>query len=242
MSLDGKVAIVTGGASGIGEVTAREMVKVGASVLIADLNAEAGYILAEELDNTIYLKTDVTSPTDVQNMIKKVVQQFGRLDILFNSAGITITEKRDQFEVDIVRRVIDINLIGSMLTSKSALEIFKKQRSGSIINTASVLGHVGQIRNLGYTASKAGVINMTKTLALEYAKYNIRVNSVSPGFIKTPFTGHEDAITQHLESRIPLARLGEPEEVAKVVIFLASDDASYVTGTDFKIDGGYLAK
>ena len=242
MRLVGKVAIVTGGASGIGATTVREMVKEGANVLIADLNEEAGNKLADELKNTVYLKTDIVAEEDVKNMIQKVDQTFGQLDILFNSAGINVTEKRDQFAIDTVRRVIDVNLIGSMLASKYTLEIFKKMRNGSVINTSSILGHVGQIRNLAYTASKSGIINMTKTLALEYAKYNIRVNSISPGFIKTSFTGHEEAIQQHLESRVPLARLGEPEEVAKVVIFLASDDASYITGADFKIDGGYLAK
>ena len=242
MRLKDRVAIVTGGASGIGAATVREMVKEGASVLIADLNDDLGNELAEELNNVVYCNTDIVSEEDVKNMVKEAVQAFGRLDILFNCAGINITEKRDRITMDNVKRIIDINLIGTILSSKYALEVFKNNRSGNIINTASIMGHVGQIRNLAYTAAKAGVINMTKTLALENAKYNIRVNCVSPGFIKTPFTGHEDAIQQHLESRIPLARLGNPEEVAKMVVFLASDDASYITGTDFKVDGGYLAK
>jgi len=237
--LKDKVAIVTGGASGIGKASARELVKEGARVLIADLNDEAGDVLA----NTIYLKTDVTSPVDVEKMINMVDQQFGRLDILFNCAGINITEKRSQFAIDTVRNVIDINLIGSMLTSKSAEAVFKKQRSGSIINIASVLGHIGKIRSLAYTASKAGIINMTKTLALEYAKYNVRVNTISPGYIDTSFLDeNREVIETYIQSLIPLARLGKPEEVAKMVVFLASDDASYITGADFKIDGGYLAK
>jgi len=243
MRLKDKVAIVTGGASGIGKATAREMVREGAMVLIADLDDEAGQTLAEELNNTIYLKTNVTSFDDVKHMMNKIDQEFGRLDILFNSAGINVTEKRNQFAIDTVRNVIDINLVGSMLTSKSAEEIFKKQRSGSIINTASVLGHIGKIRSLAYTASKAGIINMTKTLALEYAKYNVRVNTISPGYINTPFLDESrELIETYIQSLIPLARLGAPEEVAKMVVFLASDDASYITGADFKIDGGYLAK
>jgi len=251
MRLKDKVAIVTGGASGIGAATVREMIREGASVLIADLNEDLGNKLAKELSNVIFLKTNIISEEEVEAMIKKVEQTFGRLDILFNSAGLNIVEKRNQLMMDSMRHVIDVNLLGSILTSKRVLENFDKKRGGSIINTASVLGHVGQIRNLAYTASKAGIINMTKTLALEYAKYNIRVNSISPGFIDTPFladsieasfSAHEEVIKQHLESQIPLARLGRVEEVAKVVIFLASDDASYITGTDFQIDGGYLAK
>ena len=242
MRLKGKVAIVTGGASGIGAATASEMIREGASVLIADLNEELGNEFANKLDNAIYLKTNIALEDDVEKMVKKAELTFGRLDILFNSAGLNIIEKRDQLATDDVRRVIDVNLIGTILTSKNTLDIFKKTGGGSIINTASILGHVGQIRNLAYTASKAGVINVTKTLALEYAKYNIRVNSISPGFIDTPFLAHEPAIKQHLESLIPFNRLGKPEEVAKVVIFLASDDASYITGSDFRVDGGYLAK
>ena len=242
MRLKDKVAIVTGGASGIGAATVKEMVKEGASVLIADVNDELGNELAEELSNTVYLKTDISSEEDVKNMVAKAEHTFGRLDILFNCAGINITEKRDRITIDNVRRIIDINLMGTILTTKYALEVFKKARSGNIINTASIMGYIGQIRNLPYNASKAGIINMTKTLSLEYAKYNIRVNCISPGFIRTPFTGHEEAIKQRLESLIPLGRLGDPEEVAKVVVFLASDDASYITGTDFKVDGGYLAK
>ena len=243
MRLKDKVAIVTGGASGIGRATVCEMVREGANVLIADLNDEAGGALAGELNNTIYVRTNITSPTDVEKMIKILNQEFGRLDILFNSAGINVTEKRNQFAIDTARSIIDINLIGSMLTSKSVEEIFKKQRSGSIINIASVLGHIGKIRSLAYTASKAGIINMTKTLALEYAKYNVRVNTISPGYVDTPFLDeNREMIETYIQSLIPLARLGKPEEVAKMVIFLASDDASYITGADFKIDGGYLAK
>ena len=241
MRLEGKVAIVTGGASGIGAATVREMVKEGASVLIADVNDELGDELATELDSAVYSRTNVAVEENVKNMVKIAEQMFGRIDILFNCAGINVVEKRDRITVDNVRHVIDINLMGTILTSKYALEVFKKTRSGSIINTASIMGHIGQIRNLAYNVSKAGIINLSKTLALEYAKYNIRVNSISPGFINTPFTGHEDSIKQHLESRIPLARFGNPEEVAKVVIFLATDDASYITGADIKIDGGYLA-
>jgi len=243
MRLKDKVAIVTGGANGIGEATVKEMVREGASVLIADLNEEKGIKLAEELNNVIFLKTNVALEEDVKDMIRKIEHTFGRLDVLFNGAGLNIMEKTDRIRVDNVKRVIDVNIIGAILTSKCALELFKKMGSGSIINTASIWGHIGEVKNLAYTASKAGLINMTKTLALEYAKYNIRVNSVSPGFIDTSFVDQdEEVIKRHLESKIPLARLGKTEEVAKLVTFLASDEASYITGADFKIDGGYLAK
>jgi len=243
MRLKGKVAIVTGGASGIGAATVREMIKEGASVLIADLNEELGNKLAKELDNTICLKTNIALEEDVKNMVKEIELTFGRLDILFNCAGLNIAERTDYLKIDNVRHIININLIGSILTSKHTLGIFKKTKGGSIINSASIMAHTGQIRNLAYSASKAGIINMTKTLALEYAKYNIRVNSISPGFIDTPFLAqNKEVIQNYIESLLPLARLGKPEEVAKVVTFLASDDASYITGADFRIDGGYLAK
>lgn len=243
MRLKDKVAIVTGGASGIGAATVREMIKEGANVLIADLNEDLGDKLAKELNNVVFLKTNIALEEDVKNMVKKVEHTFGRLDILFNCAGLNIAERTDYLTIDNVRRIIDINLIGSILTSKHTLGIFKKTKSGSIINSASIMGHVGQTRSLAYSASKAGVINMTKTFALEYAKYNIRVNSVSPGFIDTPFLVQNKEVIKHLiESLLPLTRLGKPEEVAKAVTFLASDDASYITGADIQIDGGYLAK
>jgi len=242
MRLKNKVAIVTGGASGIGAAAVREMISEGAHVLIADLN-EAAEELTKELDNTIFLKTNIGLEEDVKHMFEQVEATFGRLDILFNSAGINTMEKIDQLIIDNVRRIIDINLTGTILTSKYSLKLFKKTRSGSIINTASVLAHVGQVKNLAYAASKAAIVNMTKTVALEYAKYNIRVNSISPGFIDTPFLGDDkELLKSYLEQAIPFARLGRPEEVAKVVTFLASDDASYITGADLQIDGGFLAK
>ncbi len=243
MRLKDKVAIITGGTGGIGAATARDMVNEGAKVIIADLNDELGESLAKELNNTIYVHTNVKREADVKKMIDKAECEFGKIDILFNNAGINIMGAMENITIQDWNSVFSVNLLGVFLCSKYVVKAFKKHGGGSIINCASVLGHVGQTKNAAYTACKAAIINYTKTIALEYAKNNIRVNSISPGYIDTPFLdGNREIIKVHLVSILPLARLGRAEEVAKAVVFLASDDASYITGADLLIDGGYAAK
>lgn len=246
MKLNGKVAIVTGGASGIGEFTVREMVNEGAYVIVADLNDDLGNKLVNDLNKngkkSIYANVNVTIEEDIKGMIALAVKEFGRLDIIFNNAGIGALAPSEDLTYDDWKKVLSVNLDGVFLCAKHAIKAMKQSGGGSIVNNASILGHVGQAATAAYTAAKAGVLNLTKTLAVEYAKENIRVNSVSPGYIDTPLLSQLDEnMKNHLISLHPLGRLGRPEEIAKAVVFLASDDASFVTGTDLLVDGGYTA-
>ena len=242
MRLKDKVAIVTGGSSGIGEATVKDMIVEGAKVVIADIDDDKGQSLANELDDAIYIRTDVTDEQAVENLIEETVEQFGKLDIVFNNAGVGGMYPSHQMPFKNWQRVIDINLTGVFLVAQKAIEVMLESGGGSIVNCASILGNVGQAQTAHYTAAKAGVINMTRSLAAEYATEGIRVNSVSPGYIDTPLLSElEDEMRQHLISLHPISRLGKPEEIAKAATFLASDDASFITGADLLVDGGYTA-
>lgn len=245
--LENKAAIVTGGSSGIGEATVNEMVKEGAKVLIADINDEVGEKLANQYNSdkktVVYHHVDVSKEEDVAAMVQKAVEEFGKVDIVFNNAGIGGMEPSTEMSYDTWKKLISINLDGVFLGSKHAIKAMQNNGGGSIINTASILGHVGQAATAHYTAAKGGVLNLTKTLAIEYAKENIRVNSVSPGYVETAILNDADPeLKDQLVSLHPMGRLGKPEEIAKAVVFLASDDASFVTGADLLADGGYTAQ
>ncbi|MBI0577166.1 glucose 1-dehydrogenase [Neobacillus cucumis] len=247
MKLAGKVAVVTGGASGIGEFTVREMVEEGAKVVIADLNDDLGSKLVQELNQeerqVAYIHVDVTKEDQVENMIEFAVSKFGKLDILFNNAGIGSLSPSAELPFEEWRKVLSVNLDGVFLAAKHAIKAMQKNGGGSIVNTASILGHVGQAQTAPYTASKGAVVNLTRTLAVEYAKDNIRVNAVCPGYIETPLLNQlDEAMKNHLISLHPIGRLGKPEEIAKAVVFLSSDDASFVTGSNLLVDGGYTAQ
>ncbi|TVR91504.1 MAG: glucose 1-dehydrogenase [Spirochaetaceae bacterium] len=242
-----KVAIVTGGASGIGEATVRQMVREGAKVLIADLNTEAGEKLASELNSggdtkATFFKVDVTQEDQVKALVQKAKSEFGGLDIVFNNAGIGHTGEAHEYTLEDWNKVVSINLTGVFLVAKHAIGAMLEKGSGAIVNCASILGNVGQAQTAAYSAAKGGVKNLTKTLALEYAEQGIRVNSVSPGYIDTPILAEApEELKQVLVSRHPLGRLGRPEEIAAAVVFLASDQASFITGADLLVDGGYTA-
>lgn len=247
MKLNGKVAIVTGGASGIGEFTVREMVKEGAKVVIADVNDTLGNQLVQELNQgeivAAYVHVDVTKEDQVQQMVEFALSQFGKLDILFNNAGIGSMSPSADLPFEDWRKVLSVNLDGVFLVAKHSIRAMLKNGGGSIVNTASILGHVGQAQTASYSAAKGGVVNLTRTLALEYAKDNIRVNAICPGYIETPLLSQLDEdMKKYLISLHPLGRLGKPEEIAKAVLFLASDDASFITGANLLVDGGYTAQ
>ena len=244
MRLQDKVAIVTGGASGIGEFTVREMLKQGAKVVIADFNDTGGQKLADELgENVSFIHVDVSNEEQVEAMVKHAVDTFGKVDILFSNAGIGSIGSTHELTLEEWNKTISINLSGVFLCAKYALKEMVKQGSGSIVNCASILGHVGQAATASYTAAKGGVVNMTRALALEYASQGIRVNAVCPGYIKTPLLDQlDDEMLQHLVSLHPLGRLGESHEVANAVVFLASDEASFITGANLLVDGGYTAQ
>ncbi len=248
----GKVALVTGASSGIGQSTALEFAKLGANVVLADCQEEAGQkaaqmIAAETGSKAIFVKCDVSKSADVKNLMSETIRVFGRLDCAFNNAGIEgIPAPTADCTEENWDRTIDINLKGVWLCMKEQLPIMIKQGSGSIVNCASIAGVVGFMNVPAYTASKHGIIGLTKTAALEYAKSNIRVNAVCPGVIHTAMV---DRFTQGSEENLkllcaaaPMARPGQPVEIASAVTWLCSSAASFVTGHSLVIDGGWVAQ
>lgn len=247
MRLKDKVMIVTGGASGIGLETVKRSLEEGARVVMADLPGSDGESRTEafnaQWDNhCLYVATDVTSTEQVDAMIDRTVKAFGRIDSVFNNAGIGGVCAATEYSDTDFLRVIDINLNGVFRVARAALRQMYEQGSGSIVNCASILGVFGQSNTAAYTAAKGGVVNLTRTLALEAAPKGVRVNTLGPGYIDTPLLAELDKDTmQHLISLHPLGRLGRPEEVANAVIFLASDEASFITGANLMVDGGFTA-
>jgi NAD(P)-dependent dehydrogenase (short-subunit alcohol dehydrogenase family) len=248
--LHNKVAIVTGAASGIGRATALLFAKEGAKVVAADCEREKGQRVIEEIlergGDAVFIQTDVSSPHDIKQMVDKAVQTFGHLDIIFNNAGVEGDQAPTaDCTLDNWDRVIDINLKGVFLGMKYAIPEMLKNGGGAIINNASVAGIVGFQNIPAYCASKGGVIQLTKTAALEYAKQGIRVNAICPGVILTPmverFVGTSEQARTAFESMEPIGRFGRPEEVAQLALFLASEDSSFCTGAPYVVDGGLVA-
>lgn len=247
--LDGKVAFVTGGARGIGKSIATALVEAGANVAIVDIDLSESEKTAKELaakgTKTIAIKADATVPAEVDKMITKIVEEFGKLDIAFCNAGICMNIPASEMTYEQWKKVIDINLNGVFLTAQAAgKQMLKQGRGGSIINTASMSGHIVNVPQpqCSYNASKAGVIQLTKSLAIEWAMDNIRVNSISPGYIGTELTLNSPTLIPLIEQwnkMAPLHRLGKPDELQGIAIYLASELSSFTTGSDFLIDGGF---
>jgi 3-oxoacyl-[acyl-carrier protein] reductase len=241
--MNGKVVIVTGGASGIGKETSILLASNGANVAVFDINKEA--LNAVEVD----IKTlgvlckgyvvDVSNYENVEQSVKQVVQDFGNVDVLVNNAGITRDGFLTKMDVEDWNRVIAINLTGTFNCAKAVAPVMMEKGHGCIINLSSVVGVYGNIGQTNYSASKAGVIGLTKTWAKEFGKKGIRVNAVAPGFIKTPMTEKvPDKVIDFMVERTPLGRMGEAKEVAQAILFLASEDSSFITGHILHIDGG----
>lgn len=247
MRLQDKVILITGGASGIGLASVERCLAEGAKVALADLAGSAGAEKAAELDiqyagRCIFTAVDVTSTEQVNQMVTDVVAKFGRLDGVFNNAGIGGINPADSYPDEDFLRVIDINLNGVFRVARAALKPMYAQGSGSIVNCASILGVFGQSGTAAYTAAKGGVVNLTRTLALEGAAKGVRVNAIGPGYIDTPLLSLlDDATKQFLIGLHPLGRLGRPEEVANAALFLMSDEASFITGANLMVDGGFTA-
>jgi len=244
--LQGKNVLVTGASRGIGKSIALELASKGANVAVNYAgNEDRAQAVVEEIEKmgvkSFKIQADVSQEADVKAMIKEVIKQFSTLDILVNNAGVTKDNLLMRMKEEEFDQVIDINLKGVFLCTKAVTRHMMKQRSGKIINVASIVGVSGNPGQANYVAAKAGVIGMTKSVAQELASRNILVNAVAPGFISTDMT---DALTKEQQeailSRIPLAKLGTPENVANVVRFLASDDANYITGQTIHIDGGMV--
>ena len=241
----GKVAFITGGNRGIGKEIALELARVGYDIAINYRNAENLEELKEEVSQygvqCMFTQGDVSNFEDCERMAKEVTNKFDRIDVLVNNAGITkdsliMRMKKEDFDT-----VIDVNLAGTFNVTKNVIPIMIKQKQGRIINVSSVVGISGNAGQTNYSASKAGIIGFTKSLAKEVASRNILVNAVAPGFIATDMTSIlSDTVKENINSQIPLKRMGEPKDVANVVRFLASEDSSYITGQVINIDGGML--
>ncbi len=249
--VEGKVALITGGGSGIGRATALLFGREGARVAIADYNAEGGERVAKEIRNAggaaEFHAADVSNPADVEALIGKLVAAHGRLDCAINNAGIEgRMASTPECPLDNWDRVIAINLSGVFYCLKYEIAQMLKQGGGSIVNTASVAGLVGLAGGAAYVAAKHGVAGLTKTAALEFAQRGIRVNAVCPGFIRTPMVERVlDRGTFNEEQIItaePMHRMGKPEEIAEAVLWLCSDASSFVTGLPMPVDGGYIAQ
>lgn len=243
--LENKVALVTGGASGIGKAVVELFVREGAKVVIADLNETAGATLAKDLGaNTIFVKANAASPEDNERLVDKALEVFGKLDIAVNNAGIGgESAPTGEYGIEAWHQVIDVNLNGVFYGMRYQIPAMLANGSGSIINIASILGQVGFANASAYTAAKHGVVGLTKSAAWEYGTQGIRINAVGPGFIETPLIDHMDTATkQFLESQHAMQRLGTSEEVAELILWLASKKASFATGGYYPIEGGYLAK
>lgn len=243
--LENKVAIVTGGASGIGKAIVELFIKEGAKVVIADLNEDLGIKLSESLgDATTFVKADSSSPEDNKKLVDTAVEKFGALHIAVNNAGIGGDAAIvGDYSLESWKKVIDINLNGVFFGMHYQLPEIEKV-GGSIINMASILGLVGFANSSAYVAAKHGVVGLTKTAGWEYGTRGVRINAIGPGFISTPLIDNnldKDTLT-HLETQHAMQRLGKPEEVAELALWLASNKSSFVTGSYYPVDGGYLAK
>ncbi|MBS03480.1 MAG: hypothetical protein CMQ24_12330 [Gammaproteobacteria bacterium] len=244
----GKIALVTGGASGIGAATSRLLAAEGATVYVADINAEGGAAVAREIGGT-FVTLDVSREAGWQTVVTRLDSEQGRLDILVNNAGISPHDDYETLDLEAWDHIMDIVLRGPALGCKHGLALLKHSEAGAIVNLSSIAGMIGSSGYASYGAAKAGVRNMSKSVALLCAErgYPVRCNSVHPGSIDTPILDDDrrkhgaKAITGR-ERLIPLKRLGRPEEVANAILFLASEEASFITGTELIVDGGFTAR
>jgi NAD(P)-dependent dehydrogenase (short-subunit alcohol dehydrogenase family) len=247
MRLKDKVALITGAGSGIGLQTVLLFAKEGASIVAVDVNEQAAQDAAKKVKNAIAVKADVSKSADCERMVAAAEKQFGKLNVMFNNAGIMHGKDDDAMSTpeEIWDLTLDINAKGVFLGCKYGIPALKRAGGGSIINTASFVARMGAATpQVAYTASKGAVLAMTRELAVIHARQNIRVNALCPGPLKTELLMaflNTEAKKQRRLVHIPMGRFGEAEEIAKAALFLASDDSSYVTGTDFLVDGGITA-
>jgi 3-oxoacyl-[acyl-carrier protein] reductase len=243
LELEGKVALVTGAAQGIGRVVALLLAQKGADIAVSDINLEKAKETAKEIEaigrRTMVIQVDVAILNDVERMVETILERFGQIDILVNNAGIA----RDKLILRMTEEewdaVLNVNLKGTFHCTKAVIRHMSKQKRGKIVNIASVVGEMGNVGQANYSASKAGVIGFTKTIAREFAQRGINVNAIAPGFIDTPMTEVlPERAKEELRRMIPMERLGRPEDVAGAVLFLVSESSSYITGQVLNVNGG----
>lgn len=241
--LKDRVAVITGGADGIGRATAMRFAQEGAVVVIWDMNEEKGKQTAAEINaaggKALFLKVNTSNFAEVEAASQKVVEQYGKYEILINNAGITRDSTLKKMTPELWQQVIDVNLTGVFYCAKCAADIMTEQGWGRIVNASSVVALYGNFGQTNYVATKAGLIGMTKTMARELGKKGVTVNAVAPGFILTDMVRKmPEEVLKSMEDKVPVKRLGKPEEIAAAYAFLASDDAAYINGTVISVDGG----
>ena len=242
-NLKEKNIIVTGASGGIGNAIIKKLSEAGANILASGTRIEKLEELKKNFEGLKILKFDISQSDKIEEFIDNAANELGGLDCIVNNAGITQDNLAIRMSIDEWKKVIDINLTSTFLMSKFAIKKMLKNKKGKIINITSVVGHTGNLGQANYTASKAGLVAMSKSLAIEYAKKNINVNCISPGFIKTAMTDKiDEKFKEVIVSKIPSARLGEPEDIANAVLFLASDNSNYINGETLHVNGGmYMA-
>ncbi len=247
MDLKNKVVIVTGSRRGIGKAIALTLAKAGANVVVSDINLDDCNKVVEEIKtiggNALAVKADISNPEEVKDVVKSTVKRFGKVDILVNNAGIYMQKSLTDVTEQDFDKILDINLKGVFLCSKAVVPEMIKQGKGKIINITSIAGQVGFANSSAYCASKGAIINITRELALELAQYKINVNAIGPGVIETAMTKDllkDEATKETLLANIPLNRIGKPEDIANAALFLASNNADYITGITLFVDGGWL--
>lgn len=245
MKLEGKIAVITGGARGIGKEIAKVLAKEGANCVLCDINAQELETAAGEIESLgvqcLPLALNVCNLKQCEEAVNKIIDKFKKIDILINNAGITRDGLLLRMKEEDWDSVIAVNLKGTFNWTKAAIKFMLKQKSGRIVNVASIIGVMGNAGQANYAASKAGIIGLTKSVAKEVASRNINVNAIAPGFIETKMTEVlSEEVKEAMRKQIPLNRFGKPEDVGNLVLFLVSDDASYITGQVIKIDGGMV--
>ncbi len=244
MRLENKVAIITGAGSGIGKETALLFAKEGAKVVVADMNEKAGEETVAQIRKNgegFFVKLDVSNREQAKQVVKITLEKYGRIDILINNAGIVQDAFLSKMTEEQWDKVINVNLKGVFNCTQAVVEVMMNQGNGVIINTSSIVGLNGNVGQVNYAATKAGLIGMTKTLAKELGKKGIRVNAVAPGFIATPMTSNvPEKILEMMKEKTPLRRLGEAKDIANAYLYLASDDANFVNGAVLSVDGGLI--